>query len=140
MRTFIKYGIAILLLGCGNRSVDQADLRYLNGYWEISQVELPDGSIRDFTVNPNVDFINLEGTEGFRTKMQPRFDGRYTTSMDTEQFTLTSGPEGFILHYENELSSWEEKLLALDSLSFSVVNGEGIIYTYSRFEPINIPQ
>src|SRR5690606_33497852 len=140
MRTFLKFGIAILLLGCGKGTVEKADLQYLNGYWEISQVELPDGSIRDFTVNPNVDFITLEGTEGYRSKMQPRFDGRYATSMDTEHFSLANGPDGFVLRYENELSSWEEKILALDSLSFSVVNGEGIIYTYKRFEPINIPQ
>ncbi|SRR5690606_3047703 len=140
MRTFFIYGIVILLLGCGNKPVRQADLHYLNGYWEISQVELPDGSIRDFTVNPNVDFISLDGREGFRSKMQPGFDGRFTGSMDTEHFTLAEGGEGFVLKYENQLSSWEEKLLALDSLSFTVINAEGIMYTYNRFEPINIPQ
>lgn len=141
MGTKLKTIVAILLLlACGEPSVEAADLHFLNGYWEISRVGLPDGSQREYGLNTSVDFIQYREGEGYRRKMQPGFDGRYATSGDSERFTLGRDDKGTTLDYKNELSSWSERLLAVDSLSFTVVNAQGITYTYWRFEPIKIPQ
>jgi len=140
MRAFPKFLAFLLLLGCSNKMVDQAELHFLNGYWEIQQVEFPDGSTKEYTLNPTIDFISLENGEGFRKKMRPSLGGTYTTSQDTEYFHLDNKLGEFLIQYKKGPGSWEETLVSLDSLSFSVRNGEGILYTYKRFEPINIPQ
>lgn len=140
MRRIFPFLLILMLSGCKKTTVAEADLHYLNGYWEISEVKFPDGSKKQYTVNPNIDFIKLEGKEGFRKKMQPQFDGSYDTSNDTEFFTLSQNDEIFTLHYKNGFSEWEEKLVEVDSLSFSVTNEEGITYSYKRFEPIKIPK
>ena len=72
--------------------------------------------------------------------MQPKFDGTYDTSNDVETFTITPGNQNFVLQYKNEFSEWEENLVAIDSIGFSVTNMDGIQYTYKRFEPIKIPK
>ena len=72
--------------------------------------------------------------------MKPKFDGTYDTSKDVEGFTVSNVNETIILRYSTELSEWEEKLMQLDSVSFSVTNQEGVTYKYKRFEPIKIPQ
>lgn len=130
----------LFLQGCSNQKVEPADLHFLNGYWEIRQVEFPDGSTKEYSVNPTIDFISLQQGAGFRKKMQPSIDGTFATSQDAEYFTLLPGSGEFIMRYKKGDGSWEETLESLDSLSFSVVNREGIRYTYERFEPLVIPQ
>ncbi|WP_318311334.1 hypothetical protein [Flagellimonas crocea] len=133
--------VVLMLFGCNeNSSVEPADLHYLNGYWEISEVAFPDGTLKQYPVNTNIDFIYFEDNQGYRKKMQPRFDGSYETSNDLEDFTISNVNDIITLHYTGELSEWEEKLTQLDSLSFSVVNEDGITYSYTRFEPIKIPK
>lgn len=140
MRQTLPFILLLMLMGCKKTAVAEADLQYLNGYWEIAEVEFPDGSKKQYSVNPSIDFIKLKDGEGFRKKMQPRFDGSYDTSNDTEFFTLSENHGAFLLRYKNEFSEWEEKLVSVDSLSFSVTNEEGVTYSYKRFEPIKIPK
>ena len=91
-------------------------------------------------MNTSIDFIQLKEEKGYRKKMKPQFDGTYDTSKDVENFEVSDINETFTLRYKNEFSEWEEKLVELDSVSFSVINQEGITYKYKRFEPIKIPQ
>ncbi|MER3317601.1 MAG: hypothetical protein RIB79_04855 [Allomuricauda sp.] len=140
MRRILPFLLILMLWGCNDASVNQDDLHYLNGYWEIAEVEFPDGSIKEYGMNPSVDFIKLKGEKGFRKKMKPKFDGTYDTSKDVEGFTVSNANETIILRYSTELSEWEEKLIQLDSVSFSVTNQEGVTYKYKRFGPIKIPQ
>lgn len=140
MRKFLFTIITLLIFACESASVNEANLHYLNGYWEISEVVFPDGSIKEYGVNPSIDFIQFEDGKGYRKKMQPKFDGSYDTSNDMESFTLAKGSQNFVLQYKNEFSEWEENLVAVDSMGFSVTNMDGIQYRYKRFEPIKIPK
>ena len=140
MKKLIPLLFSFLLFSCKNEPVKEADLHYLNGYWEIAEVEFPDGSIKEYGMNANIDFIQFEDGKGYRKKMQPKFDGTFDTSDDTESYTLSPSHESYILHYKNDFSEWEETLTKIDSLSFSVINPEGITYSYKRFEPIKIPK
>ena len=81
-----------------------------------------------------------EDGKGFRKKLKPQFDGTYDTSKDVESLSTATTNGSILLRYSTPLSEWEEKLVQLDSLSFSVVNDEGVTYRYNRFEPIKIQQ
>ncbi len=129
-----------ILYACADTSISEDDLRYLNGYWEISAVEFSDGTQKSYSVNPSIDFILLEDGKGFRKKVHPQLDGSYNTSRDAEAFTMSHTDNVYTLHYKNNLSKWEETLIQLDSTSFSVRNEAGILYTYKRFQPISIPK
>ncbi|MGB2526650.1 hypothetical protein [Flagellimonas sp. SN16] len=137
----ILFFLSILMVwGCQESSIPKENLRYLNGYWEIAEVQFPDGSKKEYGVNPTIDFIQLDNGTGFRKKMQPRFNGTYKTSHDVELLTVSEVEAIFILRYSSEFSDWEETLVQVDSTSFSVVNQEGVTYSYKRFEPIKIPK
>jgi len=140
MRRILSFLLILMFWGCNDSSVNEDDLHYLNGYWEISEVEFPDGSIKEYGLNTNIDFIQWKEGKGYRKKMKPQFDGTYDTSKDAERFSIAQTNERFTLYYKSEFSEWEEKLVQLDSLNFSVINQEGITYKYKRFEPIKIPQ
>ena len=140
MKRILPFLLILLFWSCGDSSVNEKDLHYLNGYWEIAEVEFPDGSIKEYGMNPSIDFIQLKEDKGYRKKMNPKFDGSYDTSKDVEDFEVLDVNETFTLRYKNRFSEWEEKLVQLDSVSFSVINQEGVTYKYKRFEPIKIPQ
>ncbi|NVN18796.1 hypothetical protein GUA46_10620 [Muricauda sp. HICW] len=140
MKRILSLVLILFLWSCDESSVNKDDLHYLNGYWEISEVEFPDGSIKEYGMNTSIDFIQLKEDKGYRKKMKPQFDGSYDTSKDVEDFEISHINETFTLRYKNEFSEWEEKLVELDSVSFSVINQEGVTYKYKRFEPIKIPQ
>ena len=140
MRRILFILVILMLWRCGNPSVNPDDLHYLNGYWEISEVEFPNGAIKEYGINPTIDFIQIEDGKGFRKKLKPQFDGTYDTSKDVESLSTATTNGSILLRYSTPLSEWEEKLVRLDSPSFSVVNEEGVTYRYNRFEPIKIPQ
>lgn len=136
MKNLFLLPLIFVFFGC-TTSVSEEDLTMLNGYWEIEQVTFADGSTKEFNVNPTVEYIEMEALKGFRKKMQPKFDGTYTTSNDAELFTIIKSDEHFEFQYNNDMSTWKEKIISISDDSFSVENKEAITYTYKRFKPIN---
>ena len=132
------YSIAFLLLLLGCKSPAQKDLPYLNGYWEIEKVTFPNGNEREFKMNDVVDFIQIEGLEGYRKKVRPKLDGTFTASDDAERFTVTNTNGLLSIQYTTELSMWSEELTRLSQDRFTVRNEDGIVYSYKRFQPLNL--
>lgn len=141
MKQLIYLCTLVALWGCNPNAISEADLPHLNGYWEITQVKFPDGTTKQYPINPSVDFIYLEEAgKGFRKKMQPRVDGTYGASQEVTSFTIHPAAHTFVLQYKNDFSSWEETLVRLDSTAFSVRNNEDVLYSYKRFNPITLPK
>ena len=136
MRFWSTFLILCLYVGCTPK-VSQDSLLYLNGYWEIKEVEFPDGNTKEYKVNTNLDYIKIDGLVGFRKKVQPKFDGTYITTDDAEPFRILREDETFALYYKNELSAWTERITSLSEDRFSVINEDNITYSYARYVPIN---
>ena len=129
--------VFFLLVGCST-SVSKTELENLNGYWEIEKVTFANGEAKNYKTNTIIDYIELKNLKGFRKKMQPKFDGSYTTSNDTEFFSIVETDGSFELHYKTEMSEWEERILRISQNSFSVINEDTLTYTYKRFQPIKV--
>lgn len=136
MKFFKGLLVLFLSMGCAEKITEQK-LSQLNGYWEIEQVIFADGQTKEFKVNPNIDFIELNNLKGYRKKVQPKFNGSYTTSNDAEPFTIVTVDGNFEFHYNNEMSSWSEKLIHLSENNFKVINADTITYSYKRFQAFN---
>ncbi len=136
MKRILVLFLCSLLFACDAVTADKLSL--LNGYWEISEVEFPDGNTKEYKVNSNVDYFKVEGLKGYRKKVNPKFDGSFETSDDAEPFTIIEQNDVYSIQYKNNLSSWEEIIISLSGDHFSLKNEEGTIYHYKRFEPINI--
>lgn len=134
------YLIALLtLFGCATK-VSKEDLVHLNGYWEIKQVTFANGTTKDFRLNPSVDYIELNGLKGFRKKMQPKFDGSFTTSNDAEPFVIHFNNGNFEFRYKNEMSAWKEEIKSISKDEFSVTNQDTLTYTYRRFQSTSLTE
>lgn len=129
--------LGILMLGCSTHSTEDYD-KYLGGYWEIKEVTTHDGIKKSYNYNPTVDYIEIKNSTGVRKKMQPRLNGTFITSKDQENFIIQYRNDSLILHYRTSLDEWKENILSVDDTELIIKNENGSLYTYKRYEKINI--
>lgn len=118
-------------------SIQEGEISRLEGYWEITKVVFQDGTTKPYTVNTTVDYIGIDGFNGYIKKMKPGLNGRYQTSNKAAQFKLLLRNEVWEMHFEGDLNS-TLSLLELDSLEYAVKDQGQVRYYYKRYEPINI--
>lgn len=124
-------------ISCSTK-VDKEKLELLNGYWEIKEVTFSDGTRKEYTMSTTVDYIRLDSLQGFRKKVDPKFNGTFETSDDAESFSIAFKNDSIFMNYQTPLNSWKEALLSLSNENFAVKSEQGIIYSYERFKPIKI--
>lgn len=137
MKKTILYFALILFMACGKNP--ESFISHINGYWEIDEVTLADGSKRDYTYNDTVDYFNItDSLTGFRKKLKPGFDGKYTTSDDAEALKLKLENNNLYIYYTTPYAEWKETVLNATEQQLLIINEQNIKYLYKRFEPINV--
>lgn len=138
IKKFIYFLIILnLTVGCSKKP--ESYIEHLNGYWEIDEVTLPDGSKRDYNYNDTVDFISVtDSLTGFRKKMKPNLDGTYSVTHDEESFKLKIENDSLNVYYKTPYSEWKETILDATDDRMMVKNHDNLVYVYKRYEPINL--
>ncbi len=126
---------ALVLAGCTAKPGSK-DLHYLNGYWEIKEVRLPNGEKKAYGVNTTLEYWEVKGSKGLRTKVAPKLNGRFTASTDALPFTVAQNDTGLFLNYTKDGQQWREQITALGPKKLTLVNHDGITYIYQRFTPM----
>lgn len=127
-----------LVVSCTNK-VNKSDLVNLNGDWEISQVETPEGKTLDYGANMTVDFFQIDSVlldRGIRKKFMPQFDGTRLTNGIDEQFVVVDSVGTIFFKYKTDYATWVEEVVVISPTEFVTKNDNNIIYKYKRYEPI----
>ena len=137
----MKKFLFILSLSLGFISCGENDpsnlIPFITGYWEIKSVEMPDGTLKEFTVNTSVDYITVQGDSGVRKKLMPRLDGSYREFPSSEKFKLVHQNDSLFMFYETPFASWKETVISADEEELAVKNANGI-YVYKRFKNLDL--
>ncbi len=131
----MKYPIYLLLLtlfSCGSQSPEEMK-GYLNGYWEIEKVKLPDGSEKSFTISTTVDYFEVKGDSGVRKKVSPQLDGTFLTFEQNELFEVIIRNDSLILQYKTPYDQWEETVIKATETEFVVLNKDLKEYHYKPY-------
>jgi len=112
-------------------------LKHISGYWEIEEVRTVEGETKTFTMNMVVDYIEIDGTEGFRKKVAPQPDGTYFVNDDAEAIFVEIKDNKVQLLYSTPFDQWTETVIKANENKLVVKNTDGTVYSYKRFE--NIP-
>ncbi|WP_299252118.1 hypothetical protein [uncultured Lacinutrix sp.] len=129
--------VSIIVFSCSNNP--ETLIEHLDGYWEIESVSLSNGAKKDYNVNQTVDYISIgDNLKGFRKKMNPRFDGKYETSKDSEILELKIENDSLNLYYSTEFSKWKEIVLMANKSQLKIINQNNDVYLYKRFIPITV--
>lgn len=137
MKHSLSIVIVFLLLSCSSNP--EIFIPHLNGYWEIEEVTLSDGTKRLYKFNGTIDYINItDSLTGFRKKLKPNLDGSFSTSNDTESITLKIENNNLIMYYRTEFSNWKETVLNASESELRIINTNKDVYLYKRYQPLNL--
>jgi hypothetical protein len=114
-------------------------IAHLNGYWEIEEVTLSNGTKKQYSYNDTVDYIEItDSLSGFRTKLKPNLSGSYETSTDKERIDLKIENDSLHLMYSTPYANWKETVLNANKDQLLIVNANKDMYLYRRYEPLNL--
>ena len=124
--------MALMVASCAKQNpAEQID--QLAGYWEITQVEFPDGNIKEFGISRTIDYITLDENSGVRLKVDPRIDGTFITTGKAETFELKIENDQLLMYYKTPYDSWVETVISAKDSLLVVKNADDKIYTYKTF-------
>ncbi|MDT0688358.1 lipocalin family protein [Salegentibacter sp. F188] len=134
--------LASLLLGCIFLSCEKKDpkeqLKHLSGYWEIDKVEFSNDSVKEYTMSPYIDYLEFNNDKGFRRKVKPKFDGTSIAAGTTEEIEAIVENDSLRLYYKTPYAIWMETVISAEEDKMRILNPEGVIYHYNKYQPINI--
>jgi len=123
---------ALLLYSCDSKD-PEAMTKNLEGYWQIKTVTLPDGAVKEYTLSTVIDYIEVEGDEGFRKKVQPKLDGSFVVTNSEEHFKIKTEGQELELQYTTPFDTWTETIIDAQPDKLTVKNRDDKVYTYARF-------
>ena len=128
---------AFFFLGCSKDP--NTFIPHLNGYWEIEEVTLSNGTKKTYNYNDTVDYIEIsDSLTGFRTKLKPNFSGTYETSTVKERIEIKIENDSLQLMYSTPYSNWKETVLNANKDQLLIINTNKDMYLYKRYEPLNL--
>lgn len=127
----------VIISACARQKPEQ-QFDHLEGYWEITRVEINPDSVREYRFNETVDFIDLEGAKGTKTKVRPQLDGTYEVTGVTEKIEAVVEEEELFIEYTTPYDTWRERVIHAEENDLKLQNDQGVIYHYQRFTPLNI--
>jgi len=139
-RTYISTSFLILYLFCYACTTGSTKIntKHIEGYWEIEQVQLADGSKKEYKFNQNIDFFTLKDSLGIRKKLMPKLDGGFITSINSERFSLKLENDSLNIYYKTELANWKETIIDLKENQMKVINQMGNVYIYKRHKKLSL--
>lgn len=128
--------ITVILVSCEKPNPEEQKTK-LEGYWEITSVEAPSGEKKKFDINTVIDYIEVSGDSGMRTKVSPRLDGSFTTNEVSENFVLKIEDDSLRMYYKTPFDQWKETVVEAGDSLLTVKNRDNKIYVYSKFKKLD---
>lgn len=122
--------LCLVLISCQN----DIELNELSNYWEIKEVENPNGGVKKYTFNENIDFFEIQENIGIRKKVKPQLDGSFIVTNDFETFEIEELNGSYFLLFSTEYASWKEEIKTLNDEKLVLKNEDGLLYTYRKFD------
>lgn len=128
---------SLILVNCSNQP--EQFIPYLEGYWEINEVTLPDGSKKIYNFNDTIDYIQIsDSLTGFRKKLKPSLTGKFESSEIVETITLKIENDSLNLYYSTDYSKWKETVLDASENELLIINKAKVRYLYKRYQPLDL--
>ncbi|WP_179376196.1 hypothetical protein [Winogradskyella wichelsiae] len=129
--------ICLFILSCSQNP--ETNIEHLQGYWEIQEVTMADGSKKEYKYNETIDFISVnDSLKGFRKKLTPGINDTYYTSDDAENIQLKIEDNALNIYYSTPYANWKETVLEATTEHLKIMNDAENIYLYKRYIPINL--
>ena len=134
MQKFIFIGIPICLqfIFCNLNEI--ADVKIIEGMWEIYSVSSNGEVIYPKGGSPLVDYYSLNSdSSGTKKKLKPNFNQSFSSSLDEINFEIKKVDGLIYLNYISKTNNWIERIKKLSKNELIITNNK-FDYHYKRFE------
>jgi len=136
-KLFLSFMIASVLFSC--KKNPESYLEHIEGYWEIVDVSKDNKSVKSFTISTSVDYFKVnDDLTGFRKKVTPSLDGKFTVTKHESPFILKIENNELSIYYTVNNITFKETIERATKTELVITNAEGFKYTYKPFESINL--
>jgi hypothetical protein len=125
--------IAFVALSCTDQSTDDK-LNYLQGYWNIEHVEKPDGTEQEFPFTNHMDFFEINGNSGTKSRVSPTFDGRFIGYGETIRFDWEERENQLLLKFGTGDNAYNMILREATKEEMVLIHENGTIYYYLPYQ------
>ena len=131
------YIICLLMISCSKNP--ETYIEHIEGYWEIEEVTLSDGTKKEYKFNETIDYIKInDSLTGFRKKLKPGINDTYFTSDNAESLILKVEDNNLNIYYNTPYAKWKETVLEASSTHLKISNKNKDVYLYKRYTPIQL--
>jgi hypothetical protein len=112
---------------------------HLEGYWEINQVKKDGKVVKTYNISTTVDYFKVnDDLTGFRKKVTPSLDGKFTVTDDESPFVLKVENNKLYIYYTVNNITFKESIEHATEEELVITNDEGFKYIYKPFESLNL--
>ncbi|MUU77622.1 hypothetical protein GN138_04130 [Winogradskyella sp. HL2-2] len=135
--TYLFVVIAASIFSCSKNP--KPFIKHIEGYWEIQEVTMADGSKKEYKFNETIDYIGIKDSlKGFRKKLKPGINDTYYTSGDAEDIQLKIEDNILYIYYTTPYTNWKETVLNANEEQLKIITEDQNIYLYKRYTPIKL--
>jgi len=134
MRNLILALVTILFVGCSNNGSSDV-MSNLNGYWTIDTVEKPDGTAKEFPFTNHMDYFEVQGKTGTKSRVSPTYDGGFISYGDPVKFVWEKNENQVILNFESGERAYSQILRKATDDELELIHEDGTIYRYKKHTP-----
>lgn len=130
--------LSILLVSC-KQQIQPSDVVKINGYWEIEKVVFDQGKEKEYGVNQNYDYFQIDNNnKGIRKKVAPQLDGTFLVNDTYENVKVRFQDDKIYLDYSTPYLKYSEEIIELTAEELVVTNSQKKEYHYKKAVAINI--
>ena len=112
---------------------------HLEGNWEINQVKKEGKVVKTYNISTTVDYFKVnDDLTGFRKKVTPSLDGKFTVTDDESPFVLKIENNKLYIYYTVNNITFKESIEHATEEELVITNDEGFKYIYKPFESLNL--
>ncbi|OWP83042.1 hypothetical protein BWK59_12635 [Flavobacterium davisii] len=122
--------LVFLLISC-SKKIELEELKKLNGYWQIEKVKVKEGENKEYTINENYDYIELNKKHGFHKKVHWQPTGKFLINDLQETIKVIKKEDEIYLEFSSKFGKHTDKLLKITDkeMILEVENGNENYYT-----------
>jgi hypothetical protein len=132
MKNIIYLLLTVVLISCTS---NEEKIKALEGYWNIDEVILPNGSEREFPFSNHMDHFEIDGFKGVKNRVSPTYDGSFVSYGNPIYFQWEEKDGDLSLTFQKGDGAYTQTVEKATKDILVLLHENGTRYTYKAYTP-----
>lgn len=127
----IVFLLLIIITSC-NSTIDVENLKFLNGYWQITKVIDSDGNKKEYPINEVYDYFELKNKEGFHKKVRWQVTGKFLVNNLENSIKIKEKEDDFSVEFKSNFGNHSDKIIEISETELVLKSKNEALYYYKK--------